>query len=104
MHSIIIKICDHIVFTYFRNPVDKTAAVEGIKGYSSRKGAICVMGCVYRVSQHHVSELIGGTGCTPMSRNHIATQGRRCFFGAVDGVVRKFRPFLQGIVTSHKDA
>ncbi|GBM96275.1 hypothetical protein AVEN_173042-1 [Araneus ventricosus] len=58
----------------------------------------------YRVSQHHVSELLGGVGCTPMSRNDIAMQGWRCFFDAVDGVARKFRALIQGIVISHKDA
>ncbi|GBN17215.1 hypothetical protein AVEN_87594-1 [Araneus ventricosus] len=40
----------------------------------------------------------------PDEKNHIAMQGRRCFFDAVDSFARKFRAFLQGIVISHKEA
>ncbi|GFT04901.1 hypothetical protein TNCV_4712701 [Trichonephila clavipes] len=52
----------------------------------------------------HISELLRGVGYILTTRNHIALWGRKCFPDAVDGVVRKFRAFVQGIFLSHKNA
>lgn len=59
---------------------------------------------LYRMPQYNISELVGGVGCTLMTRNPIAKQGRKCFSDVVDGIIQKFRAFLLGIVISHKDA
>ena len=58
---------------------------------------------MYRVSQLNVSELLREVGCILTTRNHIAMRGRKNFSNGVDGVVRKFRAFVQGIVISYKD-
>ncbi|GFS66049.1 retrovirus-related Pol polyprotein from transposon 17.6 [Trichonephila clavipes] len=57
-----------------------------------------------RVFQFHISELLRGVGYILTTRNHIALWGRKCFPDAVDGIVRKFRAFVQGIFISHKNA
>ena len=51
---------------------------------------------MYRLSQLNVSELLRGVGFILTTRNHIAMRGRKNFSNGVDGVVRKFRAFVQG--------
>ena len=52
--------------------------------------------------QLNISLLLKGEGCIQRFQNHIAMLSRKCFSYAVDGVVRKFRTFVQGIVISRK--